>query len=325
MSFPLISILLPVYNAENYVQETIASILAQTYTHFELIVINDGSTDRSQEIIDFFNDKRIITLKNEHNIRLIATLNLGLQKAKGKYIARIDADDIMLPNRISKQVMFLEENLDYGMVGSYVQTFGDVEGSIFYPLDDASIRYTSMFYNPFVHSTVMLRASVIATNLLDYDSTMLHVEDYALWIQIMRVSKVANLPEILVRYRVHAFQISTTYSAIQQENTMVVQQNYIHSLGFSQQDALLITQLFSSTSLDFEILTYVLRQTQSLGARIQLPGFSERFKKDILRFTKTQILSKKTISFSELNKIRKNKHHFTSKQLVSLTLKFFKF
>ena len=325
MSFPLISILLPVYNAENYVQETIASILAQTYTHFELIVINDGSTDRSQEIIDFFNDKRIITLKNEHNIRLIATLNLGLQKAKGKYIARIDADDIMLPNRISKQVMFLEENLDYGMVGSYVQTFGDVEGSIFYPLDDASIRYTSMFYNPFVHSTVMLRASVIATNLLDYDSTMLHVEDYALWIQIMRVSKVANLPEILVRYRVHASQISTTYSAIQQENTMVVQQNYIHSLGFSQQDALLITQLFSSTSLDFEILTYVLRQTQSLGARIQLPGFSERFKKDILRYTKTQILSKKTISFSELNKIRKNKHHFTSKQLVSLTLKFFKF
>ena len=154
---------------------------------------------------------------------------------------------------------------------------------------------------------------------------MLHVEDYALWIQIMRVSKVANLPEILVRYRVHASQISTTYSAIQQENTMVVQQNYIHSLGFSQQDAMLITQLFSSTSLDFEILTYVLRQTQSLGARIQLPGFSERFKKDILRYTKTQILSKKTISFSELNKIRKNKHHFTSKQLVSLTLKFFKF
>ena len=288
MSFPLISILLPVYNAENYVQETIASILAQTYTHFELIVINDGSTDRSQEIIDSFNDKRIITLKNEQNIRLIATLNLGLQKAKGKYIARIDADDIMLPNRISKQVLFLEENLDYGMVGSYVQTFGDVEGSIFYPLDDASIRYTSMFYNPFVHSTVMLRASVIATHLLDYDSTMLHVEDYALWIQIMRVSKVANLPEILVRYRVHAFQISTTYSAIQQENTMVVQQNYIHSLGFSQQDALLITQLFSSTSLDFETLTYVLRQTQSLGARIQLPGFSERFKKDILRYTKTQ-------------------------------------
>jgi glycosyltransferase involved in cell wall biosynthesis len=325
MSFPLISILLPVYNAENYVQETIASILAQTYTHFELIVINDGSTDRSQEIIDSFNDKRIITLKNEHNIRLIATLNLGLQKAKGKYIARIDADDIMLPNRISKQVMFLEENLDYGMVGSYVQTFGDVEGSIFYPLDDASIRYTSMFYNPFVHSTVMLRASVIATNLLDYDSTMLHVEDYALWIQIMRVSKVANLPEILVRYRVHAFQISTTYSAIQQVNTMVVQQNYLQSLGFSCQDALLISKLFSTISLDFDFLMYLLKKVHLFGETIQLQEFSERFRKDILRFTKTQILSKKTISFSQLNKIRKNKHHFTSKQFFSLTLKFLKF
>ena len=325
MNSVLVTVIMPVYNAENYLKESIDGVLSQTYSNFELIILNDGSTDSSDTIITSYTDPRIVYVKNNLNLKLIATLNLGLQKAKGKYIARIDADDIMLPNRISKQVMFLEENLDYGMVGSYVQTFGDVEGSIFYPLDDASIRYTSMFYNPFVHSTVMLRASVIATNLLDYDSTMLHVEDYALWIQIMRVSKVANLPEILVRYRVHASQISTTYSAIQQENTMVVQQNYIHSLGFSQQDAMLITQLFSSTSLDFEILTYVLRQTQSLGARIQLPGFSERFKKDILRYTKTQILSKKTISFSELNKIRKNKHHFTSKQLVSLTLKFFKF
>lgn len=324
MSFPLISILLPVYNAENYVQETIASILAQTYTHFELIVINDGSTDCSQEIIDSFNDKRIITLKNEHNIRLIATLNLGLQKAKGKYIARIDADDIMLPNRISKQVMFLEENLDYGMVGSYVQTFGDVKGSICYPLDDASIRYTSMFYNPFIHSTVMLRASVIATHLLDYDSTMLHVEDYALWIQIMQFSKVANLPEILVRYRVHASQISTTYSAIQQENTMVVQQNYIHSLGFSQQDALFITQLFSSTSLDFETLTYLLRQTQSLGARIQLPGFSDRFIQDVVRYAKNQILVREMVSFSELRQLILLKHFFTYNQLAALFIKFFK-
>jgi len=325
MSFPLISILLPVYNAENYVQETIASILAQTYTHFELIVINDGSIDRSQEIIDSFCDERILTLTNERNIRLIATLNLGLQKAKGKYIARIDADDIMLPNRISKQVLFLEENLDYGMVGSYVQTFGDVDGSICYPLDDASIRYTGMFYNPFVHSTVMLRSSVIATHLLDYDSTMLHVEDYALWVQIMKVSKVANLPEVLVRYRVHASQISANYSEIQQENAIVVQQNYLQFLGFSCQDALLISKLFSTISLDFNFLMYLLKKQHFFGETIQLQEFSERFKKDILRFTKTQILSTNTISFSQLNKIRKNKHHFTSKQFFSLTLKFLKF
>jgi hypothetical protein len=154
---------------------------------------------------------------------------------------------------------------------------------------------------------------------------MLHVEDYALWIQIMRVSKVANLPEILVRYRVHASQISTTYSSIQQDNTMVVQQNYLQSLGFSCQDALLISKLFSSISLDVDFLMYLLKKVHLFGETIQLQEFSERFKKDILRFTKTQILSKKTISFSELNKIRKNKHHFTSKQFFSLTLKFLKF
>ena len=324
MNSVLVTVIMPVYNAENYLKESIDGVLSQTYSNFELVILNDGSTDSSHTIISSYTDPRIIYIKNNLNLKLIATLNLGLQKAKGKYIARIDADDIMLPNRIAEQVKFLEENLDYGMVGSYVQTFGDVEGSICYPLDDASIRYTSMFYNPFVHSTVMLRASVIATHLLDYDSTMLHVEDYALWIQIMRVSKVANLPEILVRYRVHASQISTTYSSIQQENTMVVQQNYLHFLGFSQQDAMLITQLFSSTSLDFETLTYLLRQTQSLGERIQLLVFSERFIQDVVRYAKNHILARKTVSFSELRQLIFVKHFFTYKQLAAMFIKFFK-
>ena len=320
----LVTVIMPVYNAENYLKESIDGVLSQTYSNFELVILNDGSSDNSHTIISSYTDPRIIYIKNNLNLKLIATLNLGLQKAKGKYIARIDADDIMLPNRISEQVLFLEENLDYGMVGSYVQTFGDVEGSIYYPLDDAYIRYTSMFYNPFVHSAVMLRASVIATHLFDYDSTMLHVEDYALWIQIMRVSKVANLPEILVRYRVHASQISTTYSTIQQANTMVVQQNYLHSLGFSQQDALLITQLFSSTSLDFASLIYVLTQSQVFGSRIQLPGFSERFIQDVVRYAKNQILARKTFSFSELRQLIFVKHFFTCKQLAALFIKFFK-
>ena len=127
-----------------------------------------------------------------------------------------------------------------------------------------------------------------------------------------------------MRYRVHASQISTTYSAIQQENTMVVQQNYIHSLGFSQQDALFITQLFSSTSLDFETLTYLLRQTQSLGARIQLPGFSDRFIQDVVRYAKNQILVREMVSFSELRQLILLKHFFTYNQLAALFIKFFK-
>ncbi len=105
---------------------------------------------------------------------------------------------------------------------------------------------------------------------------------------------------------------------------MVVQQNYLHFLGFSQRDAMLITQLFSSTSLDFETLTYLLRQTQSLGVRIQLPGFSERFIQDVVRYAKNHILARKTVSFSELRQLIFVKHFFTYKQLAAMFIKFFK-
>ena len=114
MKNPLVSILMPVYNSEKYLREAIKSILNQTFTNFELIIINDGSTDNSLKIIKSFKDNRIKIIKNKGNLGLIKTLNKGIDLAQGKYIARMDADDIAMPKRLEKQIAFFNENPDYG-------------------------------------------------------------------------------------------------------------------------------------------------------------------------------------------------------------------
>ena len=116
----LVSVIMPVYNGAMYLNEAITSILRQTYSNFEFIIINDGSTDLSEEIILSFSDSRIVYVKNPENYRLIKTLNLGFSMAKGRYIARMDADDISHPDRLLKQVDFLDHNIEYGLVGTGV-------------------------------------------------------------------------------------------------------------------------------------------------------------------------------------------------------------
>ena len=124
-SSPIVTVLMPVYNAEKYLAEAINSILNQTFTNYELLIINDGSTDKSEEIILKYSDKRIRYIKNDKNIRLVATLNKGIELAKGKYIARMDADDISVPTRLEKQITLLENNEDIGVCGSFLYVFGE--------------------------------------------------------------------------------------------------------------------------------------------------------------------------------------------------------
>src|ERR1700681_1475187 len=126
---PLVSVVLPVYNGERYLTQSINSILFQTYSNWELIIINDGSSDNTENLILNYPDKRIKYISNDGNKGIIYSLNKGLEKAKGEFIARLDADDVALPFRIEKQVEFLTENTDYAMCGSYFQTI-DSNGKI---------------------------------------------------------------------------------------------------------------------------------------------------------------------------------------------------
>lgn len=207
MATPKVSVLMPVYNTELYVEEAIDSILAQTFKDFELIIINDGSSDSSEQKILKYSDERIRYIKNEENIKLIATLNKGIDLAKGEYIVRMDADDISLPDRILKQVEFMDTNPEIGVSGTWFRLLGTDE-VIEHPVSDTQVRVKMFVNTPFAHPSVIIRKKVLTTHNLYYNKEYIHGEDYELWYQVSKVSKLANIPEVLLSYRVHDNQVT---------------------------------------------------------------------------------------------------------------------
>jgi glycosyltransferase involved in cell wall biosynthesis len=201
-----ISVLLPVYNAESYLQEAIDSILSQSFTDFEFIIIDDGSTDNSENIILSYNDTRIKYVKNAENLKLIATLNKGLTLCRGKYIARMDSDDIALPDRLKVQYEFMEKNPDVGVCGANIEAFYQENGrklKVWFPESDSEIRAYTYFQAAFCHPTVMLRKSVLEENNLNYPKDYYRAEDYALWVEMLRYTKAYNIQSTQLKYRKH--------------------------------------------------------------------------------------------------------------------------
>lgn len=234
---PMVTVLMPVYNAEKYLAEAIESVLGQTYGDFEFLIINDGSTDTSADIIKGYTDDRIRYVINEENIALISTLNKGIAVAKGKYIARMDADDICESNRLETQIRFMEANTDVGVCGSWFQSIGGASNSIAkYPTTDFLIRYTALYQCPFCHPTVMLRTSVLKEHNLLYSKDYPHAEDYEFWLQLSRVTKMANIPESLLQYRLHESNISKTESATQLNLSKKIRGLYFQESGVQVKD-----------------------------------------------------------------------------------------
>ena len=227
---PLVSIVMAAYNEEHYIKESIDSILNQTYTKFEFIIINDGSTDRTEEIIKSFNDQRIIYIKNESNLKLINSLNKGLALAKGELIARMDADDIAYPFRIKRQVEFMCNNPDIGISGSQLVLFGGDHGLMNYPLIHKEIMLKLFISSCFGNNVVIFRKEILLENNLFYSEGYLHAEDYKSWTKWIFKTKAANLLEPLVKYRVHNNSISTKYTKIQRETRNRVRLEYIQEL-----------------------------------------------------------------------------------------------
>ena len=235
-SSPMITVLMPVYNAEQHLAEAIDSILAQDYRDFEFIIINDGSTDGSESIILGYSDPRITYVKNEQNLRLISTLNKGLELARGKYIARMDADDISLPNRFSEQLAFLEQHPNVGVVGTWFHSFGSVDSIVKYPTSDSEIKYMALYQCPFCHPSVVLRASTIRDNALKYSMDYPHAEDYEFWLQMARVSKLANLNQVLFKYRIHQESISKKEATTQHSLSLDIRRKFFLEVGVKATD-----------------------------------------------------------------------------------------
>ncbi|HEY2385120.1 MAG TPA: glycosyltransferase [Terriglobia bacterium] len=217
---PKVSVVMPVYNAEKYVTKAIDSILNQTLKDFEFIIVDDGSTDRTPAILESYaaSDSRVI-LHRQPNCGLIATLNRACSLAQGSYIARMDADDISLPPRLEKQVHYLEHHPEVGVLGTWIQDIGaaDEPGPIWpLPTTPATIRWFLMFGNCIAHPSVMARREIIQN--LGYRPEAPHVEDYDLWIRASALTAVANLPEVLLRYRVRGESASSRNLAAQSDH-----------------------------------------------------------------------------------------------------------
>ena len=232
----LVSVIMPVFNGEKYLKEAIDSILNQTYSFIELIIINDGSSDGSEEIIKTYSDSRIVYLKNVQNIGLIETLNIGLRHAKGKYFARMDADDISLPTRLEKQINFFEQHPKIGIVGTSYSVFGDKHEMVRYPSMHEDIKLACLFYNPFCHPSIMIRKEIIDKYDLFFRKEYIHAEEYKLWTEILTLTEGHNLEEELLLYRVHVNQISQVYLNQQIENSKIIQKEFLENAGFDIQE-----------------------------------------------------------------------------------------
>ncbi|MEO5954868.1 MAG: glycosyltransferase [Nitrospiraceae bacterium] len=228
---PGVTVLMPVFNGERFLREAIESVLQQTHRDFELLIINDGSTDRSREIVLSYDDPRINFAENAKNLGLASTLNVGLGLATYELVARQDADDLSLPERLALQVDFLAKHPDVVLVGTQAMIIdeqGFRKGRV---LDRActhdSIRWDLLFDNSFTHSSVMFRRSTI-TQLGGYDGAFRYCQDYALWTQVARHHRVANIDRCLVQYRVHPFdRMSDKLKGIIAEENRLIMRDYI--------------------------------------------------------------------------------------------------
>lgn len=204
MKSPKVTVLMPVYNGQKFLKPAVESIISQTFKDFEFLIIDDGSKDKTLPIIKAYEvkDPRIVVVSRP-NKGLVATLNEGLKKARGEYIARMDADDISLKSRLNTEVEYLDAHPDVGLVGSNYSIIDErgkhlIDTNVFtHPTD---LKLCLVTCNQYGHGSVMIRKSILA-KVGDYDKSVGHLEDYDLWIRISRVAKVANIEEPLYQWR----------------------------------------------------------------------------------------------------------------------------
>lgn len=239
-----VTVLMSVHNGEKYLREAIESILNQTFRDFELLIVNDGSTDSSKEIILSYDDSRIVYVENETNIGLTKSLNKGLKLAKGEYIARMDADDISLPERLEKQVEFMDKNKDVGVCGSWIRLIGSkIEWKM--PGESDFIKASMIFHNSLFHPTVITRKKVLNNNGLNYNEEFRCAQDYELWSRMKNFTIMNNIQKSLVFYRSHGNQVTNVSNGDQKNSAKKVRKNLLNELGvvFSQEEMDLHNQI----------------------------------------------------------------------------------
>ncbi|CAG9433898.1 hypothetical protein NVI2019_PEGOAJLN_03646 [Providencia alcalifaciens] len=236
-----VSIIIPCFNCESSISQTLTSLLNQSYSNLEILLCDDGSTDKTYEIIQNLQKKdiRIKVMKNEENMGIIFTLNHLLDVSSGKYIARMDSDDICHPKRIEEQIIYIKKNKLDG-AGSFYKTFGKKTKVIKLPIGIDSISYCLGFMNTFCHPSIMIKSEVYKK--YQYATNAMHIEDYDLWSRMIKNGvKIDNINKVLLYYRLHPNQISKVKSKEQtKKNSLIKANNMILVLkekkSFSSED-----------------------------------------------------------------------------------------
>ena len=222
----MVSVLMSVYNGEEYLKAAIDSIIEQSYSDFEFIIIDDGSTDSTHKIISNYDDKRIVCIHNEKNLGLTPSLNIGIKAANGKYIARQDADDISLADRLKKQVVFMEEHPEIGVLGTQMDVInekGEKTNVYNLPCKHSEIVWQLLFGRSFAHPSVIIRKKTLDL-IKGYNPDFIHSEDLALWTSLVGLTKFANLSDRFVSYRATSGSISVKQANTQYSNTLLLRQ-----------------------------------------------------------------------------------------------------
>lgn len=224
---PLVSILMPVYKTAPYLREAMDSMLSQTFTDFELIVLDDCSPDNAEEILDSYTDPRIVRYKGEKNAGLSNVLNVGIGMARGKYIARMDSDDLSMPERLQIQVDYLEAHPDIDLVSVGMQLFGAKDEVWLREQDPEKVKIIALFHSPILHASSMWRRDSFEKRGLRFRQEMVPAEDYDLWTRaLVKGLRLVNLRQVLYKYRIHPEQ-ATTQTDKTTSKSRLVQQNYL--------------------------------------------------------------------------------------------------
>ncbi|MBE2192951.1 MAG: glycosyltransferase [Anaerolinea sp.] len=223
---PRVSVLMSVYNGERYLREAVDSILNQTFTDFEFIIVDDGSTDGTAQILDSYSDPRIVRINNEKNLGLAASLNIGIDRAQGEYIARMDADDVSLPHRFETQVKYMGNHPEIDFLGTNLRYMDEnsilSEKRLYFessPLSSTYLKWRLLWGNPLAHPTMLMRRSTLNHYSLRYDPQFSSAQDYDLWTRAARVCNFVAISEVCLVRRKHTSSIASTRNY--EQRTMV--------------------------------------------------------------------------------------------------------
>lgn len=255
---PRVSVIMPCYNPQiEYLREAVNSILGQTFSDFELLIIDDGSnTPQAEQFLTTYSDPRVKFIKRNHE-GIAGTLNYGIEIAKGEFIARMDSDDIALPKRLEKQVAFLDANPDISVCGTKCHIF-PLDFKFWYPKNPK--LFDLLCQNQLVHPTVMFRRADFIKYDLFYDPEYNDAEDYELWTRVARVLKIANLDEILLKYRTHVHSISSTKHQTQNLIADKVRQNILNYLtddGKMQAQLAALSGVFTNKAYKYRLFGFI--------------------------------------------------------------------